>query len=118
MSPVRRHSIARQHPGFPPASSSTGVLPAARTLTGPSSVPCAKLVCLAGFMRLLTPDFVGNWRDRVINIHPSLLPAFPGLHTHARTLAAGVKVHGATVHVVTAELDGGPIVAQGAVPVV
>ena len=76
-----------------------------------------RLVALAGFMRVLTPGFVGRYRERVLNIHPSLLPAFPGLHTHERALAAGVKVHGCTVHFVTAELDHGPIVAQAAVPV-
>jgi phosphoribosylglycinamide formyltransferase 1 len=76
-----------------------------------------RLVALAGFMRLLTPGFVARYRDRLLNIHPSLLPAFPGLHTHERALAAGVKVHGCTVHFVTAELDHGPIVAQAAVPV-
>ena len=75
------------------------------------------LVALAGFMRVLTPGFVGRWQDRMVNIHPSLLPAFPGLDTHARALAAGVKVHGCTVHFVTAELDHGPIVVQAAVPV-
>jgi phosphoribosylglycinamide formyltransferase-1 len=76
-----------------------------------------RLVALAGFMRLLTPAFVARYRERLFNIHPSLLPAFPGLHTHERALAAGVKVHGCTVHFVTAELDHGPIVAQAAVPV-
>lgn len=76
-----------------------------------------RLVALAGFMRVLTPGFVGRYRERLLNIHPSLLPAFPGLHTHERALAAGVKVHGCTVHFVTAELDHGPIVAQAAVPV-
>jgi phosphoribosylglycinamide formyltransferase-1 len=76
-----------------------------------------RLVALAGFMRLLTPAFVVRYRERLFNIHPSLLPAFPGLHTHERALAAGVKVHGCTVHFVTAELDHGPIVAQAAVPV-
>jgi phosphoribosylglycinamide formyltransferase-1 len=76
-----------------------------------------RLVALAGFMRVLTPGFVGRYRERVLNIHPSLLPAFPGVHTHERALAAGVKVHGCTVHFVTAELDHGPIVAQAAVPV-
>jgi phosphoribosylglycinamide formyltransferase-1 len=75
------------------------------------------LVCLAGFMRLLTPDFVAHWQNRMLNIHPALLPAFKGLDTHARALAAGVKVHGATVHFVVPEMDAGPIVAQGAVPV-
>jgi len=76
-----------------------------------------RLVALAGFMRVLTPGFVARYRERLLNIHPSLLPAFPGLHTHERALAAGVKVHGCTVHFVTAELDQGPIVAQAAVPV-
>ena len=75
------------------------------------------LVCLAGFMRLLTPWFVGRWNGRMLNIHPALLPAFKGLDTHARALAAGVKIHGATVHFVTPELDSGPIIAQSAVPV-
>lgn len=76
-----------------------------------------RLVALAGFMRVLTPGFVARYRERLLNIHPSLLPAFPGLHTHERALAAGVKVHGCTVHFVTAELDHGPIVIQAAVPV-
>jgi phosphoribosylglycinamide formyltransferase-1 len=75
------------------------------------------LVCHAGFMRILTPGFVDAWRDRSLNIHPSLLPAFPGLDTHARALAAGVRFHGCTVHVVRAEVDAGPIVAQAVVPV-
>jgi len=77
----------------------------------------AEIVCLAGFMRLLSAGFVELWRDRMLNIHPSLLPLFPGLRTHERALAAGVKIHGATVHFVRAETDSGPIVAQGAVPV-
>ena len=76
-----------------------------------------ELVCLAGFMRLLTPWFVGRWEGRLINIHPSLLPAFTGLDTHARALEAGVRIHGASVHFVTSKLDGGPIIAQAAVPV-
>jgi phosphoribosylglycinamide formyltransferase 1 len=76
-----------------------------------------RLVALAGFMRILTPAFVARYRARLLNIHPSLLPAFPGLDTHRRALAAGVKVHGCTVHFVTAELDHGPIVVQAAVPV-
>jgi len=75
------------------------------------------LVCLAGFMRLLTPWFVGQWPERMLNIHPALLPAFKGLHTHERALAAGVKTHGATVHFVSAEMDSGPIIAQAEVPV-
>ena len=75
------------------------------------------IVCLAGFMRLLTPAFVAQWPERMLNIHPSLLPAFKGLDTHKRVLEAGAKVHGATVHFVSAELDSGPIIAQGAVAV-
>ncbi len=75
------------------------------------------LVCLAGFMRLLTDGFVGRWRGRMINIHPALLPSFRGLDTHARALAAGVKIHGATVHFVVPEMDAGEIIAQGAVAV-
>ncbi|MBX9773159.1 MAG: phosphoribosylglycinamide formyltransferase [Xanthobacteraceae bacterium] len=76
-----------------------------------------ELVCLAGFMRLLTPWFVGQWQGRMLNIHPALLPAFKGLHTHERALEAGVKTHGATVHFVSAEMDSGPIIAQVEVPV-
>ncbi len=75
------------------------------------------LVLLAGFMRILTPEFVRHYEGRLINIHPSLLPAFTGLHTHRRALEAGCKIAGATVHQVTAELDHGPILAQAAVPV-
>ncbi|HLX21959.1 MAG TPA: phosphoribosylglycinamide formyltransferase [Usitatibacter sp.] len=75
------------------------------------------LIVLAGFMRILTDGFIARYPRRILNIHPSLLPSFPGLHTHARALAAGVKVHGATVHVVTPTLDNGPIVVQGVVPV-
>ena len=75
------------------------------------------LVCLAGFMRLLTPWFVNRWSGRMLNIHPSLLPQFKGLHTHRRALEAGVKRHGATVHFVVAEMDAGPIVIQDSVAV-
>ena len=76
-----------------------------------------EIVCLAGYMRRLTPLLVGAYAGRMLNIHPSLLPAFPGLDTHARALAAGVKLHGCTVHLVTEALDEGPILAQAAVPV-
>jgi phosphoribosylglycinamide formyltransferase-1 len=75
------------------------------------------LICLAGFLRLFTPWFVRQWHERMINIHPALLPAFKGLDTHARALAAGVKIHGASVHFVVPEMDAGPIIAQGAVAV-
>jgi phosphoribosylglycinamide formyltransferase-1 len=76
------------------------------------------LVVLAGFMRILTPAFVARYQGRLLNIHPSLLPAFPGLHTHQRALDAGCRFAGATVHQVTAELDHGPILAQAVVPIV
>ena len=75
------------------------------------------IVCLAGFMRLLTPWLVHRWEGRMLNIHPALLPAFKGLNTHERALAAGVKEHGATVHFVVAEMDAGPVIAQGRVKV-
>ncbi|MHB1591398.1 MAG: phosphoribosylglycinamide formyltransferase [Sulfuricella sp.] len=75
------------------------------------------LVVLAGFMRILTPNFVSDYNGRLINIHPSLLPAFTGINTHARALTEGVKIHGCTVHFVTTNLDKGPIIAQAAVPV-
>lgn len=77
----------------------------------------AEIVCLAGYMRLLSPGFVQRWAGRLINIHPSLLPAFKGLDTHARALAAGVAEHGCTVHFVTAEMDGGPAIAQARIKV-
>jgi len=76
-----------------------------------------ELVCNAGYMRVLTPWFVEKWRDRLINIHPSILPSFPGLDTHARALAEGVRWHGCTVHYVRAPVDEGPIIAQAVVPV-
>ncbi len=76
-----------------------------------------EIVCLAGYMRLLTPFLVKAWEGRMLNIHPSLLPAFPGVDTHARALAGGVRLHGCTVHLVTEGMDEGPILAQAAVPV-
>ena len=83
------------------------------------ALACAgiEIICLAGFLRVLTPGFVERWHDRLLNIHPSLLPAFPGLDTHARALRAGVRAHGCTVHLVRAEVDRGPIIVQGVVPV-
>jgi len=75
------------------------------------------LICLGGFMRLFTAEFVQRWQGRMLNIHPSLLPSFPGLEPHAQALRAGVKISGATVHFVTPETDGGPILMQGAVAV-
>lgn len=77
----------------------------------------AEVVALAGYMRLLSPDFVQRWRDRILNIHPSLLPAYKGLNTHARALAAGETVAGCSVHLVTEELDGGAVLGQTPVPI-
>ncbi len=75
------------------------------------------IICLAGFMRILTPEFIGKWQGKILNIHPSILPLFPGLHTHQRALDAGMAVHGCSVHLVTPELDGGPILGQAVIPV-
>ena len=88
-----------------------------RALTNALESYAVELVCNAGFMRLLTATFVDHWKDRQLNIHPSLLPAFRGLDTHARALGAGVKVTGCTVHIVREEMDAGPIIAQAAVPI-
>jgi phosphoribosylglycinamide formyltransferase 1 len=88
-----------------------------RAMQGVLEQHAIDLVCLAGFMRLLTSWFVGRWEGKMLNIHPALLPAFKGLDTHRRALAAGVKIHGASVHFVSADIDSGPIVAQGAVAV-
>jgi phosphoribosylglycinamide formyltransferase 1 len=88
-----------------------------RAMDGALRAAGVDLVCLAGFMRVLTPWFVDAWADRLINIHPSLLPAFPGLDTHRRALDAGVRFHGCTVHYVRSDVDTGPIIAQAAVPV-
>ena len=76
-----------------------------------------ELICLAGFMRILSEDFVNRWGNRILNIHPSLLPSFPGTKTHERALEAGVKISGCTLHFVTAALDSGPLIGQAAVPV-
>jgi len=75
------------------------------------------IICLAGFMRILTPEFIAKWEGKMLNIHPSILPLFTGLHTHQRALDAGMAVHGCTVHGVTAELDAGPILGQAVIPV-
>lgn len=88
-----------------------------RALTEKLEAADAELVVLAGFMRILTPYFVERWRDRLVNIHPSLLPSFKGTDTHAQALAAGVKLHGCSVHYVRPGLDDGPIIGQAAVPV-
>ena len=77
----------------------------------------AEIICLAGYMRIITESFIKKWRGKILNIHPSLLPSFRGVDTHERALARGVRIHGCTVHFVNTELDGGPIVLQGAVPV-
>ncbi len=75
------------------------------------------IICCAGFMRILTPVLIGDWEGRMLNIHPSLLPLYKGLHTHERAIADGVKEHGASVHIVTADLDAGPVIEQARVPV-
>lgn len=104
-------AVALDHRGFEDRIGFETALSAALEEAG------AEFVCNAGFMRILTDRFVGRWLDRQINIHPALLPSFPGLDCHARALAAGVKLHGCTVHFVRAEVDAGPIVGQAAVPV-
>lgn len=111
---ARRHGIRAtviDHRGFADRAAFEAVLDRRLREAG------IELVCLAGFMRVLTAGFVQGWRNRMLNIHPSLLPAFPGLDTHARALAAGCRVHGCTVHLVRPTLDDGPILVQGIVPV-
>lgn len=104
-------AVAIDRKGFPDRAAFEDALDAALRGAG------VEIVCLAGFMRVLGPGFLARWPDRVLNIHPSLLPAFRGLDTHARTIAAGVRIAGCTVHVVTPALDDGPILVQAAVPV-
>jgi phosphoribosylglycinamide formyltransferase-1 len=104
-------SQAIEHPKFPSREDFDRALDAALRASG------VELVCLAGFMRRLSSGFVAAWSDKLVNIHPSLLPAFRGLRTHARALEAGVRLHGCTVHFVRDELDDGPIIVQAAVPV-
>ncbi len=88
-----------------------------RALTASMEAAGAEVICHAGFMRIVTADYLKHWYNRLINIHPSLLPAFPGLDTHRRALESGVKLHGCTVHYVREEVDVGPIIGQAAVPV-
>lgn len=109
-----RHGVATSivdHRRFATRSEFDGALAAAIDALAPD------LVVLAGFMRVLGAEFVARYEHRMLNIHPSLLPMYPGIDTHRRALADGVKIHGCTVHFVTSEVDHGPIVAQGAVPV-
>ena len=111
---ARQRGIATQviaHRDFPDRESFDAALAATIDHYQPD------LIALAGFMRILTPDFVARYQGRLINIHPSLLPAYGGLDTHARALKDGVKIHGCTVHFVTSDLDHGPIIIQAAVPV-
>jgi phosphoribosylglycinamide formyltransferase-1 len=111
---AREQRIATEvvdHKAFPSRDAFDAALAAAVDGHRPS------LVVLAGFMRILTPTFVDRYAGRIVNIHPSLLPAFPGLHTHQRAIEAGCKVAGATVHLVTSELDHGPVLDQAVVPV-
>lgn len=111
---ARQHGIATRvvaHRDYPDRESFDAALAATIDACQPD------IVALAGFMRILTPRFVEHYRGRLINIHPSLLPAYGGLDTHARALKDGVKIHGCTVHFVTADLDHGPIIIQAAVPV-
>jgi len=105
-------TVAIEHRGFPDREMFDAALMTAIDRFAPA------LVVLAGFMRILTPGFVTHYAGRLVNIHPSLLPAFPGLHTHQRALDAGCKVAGCTVHRVTSELDHGEILEQAVVPVV
>lgn len=111
---ARRAGVATRvidHRDFPGRQAFEAAMSAALESAG------VELVCMAGFMRILTEGFVTRWANRLVNIHPSLLPAFSGLDTHARALAAGVKLHGCTVHLVRSELDNGPIIGQAVVPV-
>ncbi|MBI5437134.1 MAG: phosphoribosylglycinamide formyltransferase [Nitrosomonadales bacterium] len=111
---AEQHGIATQvvaHRDYPDRESFDAALAAAIDRYQPD------LIALAGFMRILTPDFVARYQGKLINIHPSLLPAYGGLDTHARALKDGVKIHGCTVHFVTSDLDHGPIIIQAAVPV-
>lgn len=114
LSVAQQHGVATatvDHQQYPDRESFDSALAAAIDRFSP------QLIVLAGFMRILTENFVARYAGRMINIHPSLLPAFPGLHTHRRALESGALVHGCTVHFVTADLDHGPVIAQAAVAV-
>jgi len=104
-------TLVVDHKGFPDRPAFETELNAVLTDAG------VELVCLAGFMRLLTPTFVNRWAGKAINIHPSLLPAFPGLDTHQRAIDAGARFAGATVHFLSAEMDAGPVILQAATPI-
>ena len=104
-------TLTIDHNAFPSREAFDAVLDVALKEAG------VELLCNAGFLRLHTPGFVDSWRDRHLNVHPSLLPAFRGLHSHERVIAAGCKISGCTIHFVRAQMDEGPIVAQAAVPV-
>lgn len=108
---ARVPTLTIPHKGFPSREAFDAEMDKALRAAG------IEIVCLAGFMRLLSTGFAEGWRGRMINIHPALLPSFKGLHTHRRAIEAGVKLHGCTVHLVTPELDDGPILVQKAVPV-
>lgn len=105
------HVVVVDHKAYPDRESFERAMQAELEAAG------VEIVALAGFMRLLTPWFIERWLDRLINIHPALLPSYKGLHTHARALADGVKIAGCTVHFVRPEMDVGPIIVQAAVPV-
>lgn len=104
-------TLTIDHNGFADRATFDGAMDAAIRQAG------AELVVLAGFLRLLTDGFIAGWHDRLVNIHPALLPSFKGLNTHARALEAGVRFHGCTVHFVRPDMDSGPIIAQAVVPV-
>lgn len=111
---ARAHGIATacvNHKDYPDRPSFESALTEALEAVAPD------IICLAGFMRILTPGFIARWQGKMLNIHPSILPLFRGLHTHQRVLEVGMAVHGCTVHEVTGELDGGPILGQAVIPV-
>ncbi len=112
---AKAHGIATACIDHRPFKGDRPAFEAALTTALERSAP--DIICLAGFMRILTPEFIARWRGKMLNIHPSILPLFRGLHTHQRALDAGMAVHGCTVHEVTGELDGGPILGQAVMAV-